>query len=333
MSTPSRAPTRLVDLGLAWTEQYAPEIELYHPSVVEEVQPALARLDGYLSATDLAFVLLTADPGRMGVKAGPVEAFVGHQLARVEAEFSGRLILNQESLRLLARQPRDHLTWALVGLSSAGDLLTRAEDHLPALRRWMDRGVRLIGLDRPLHAGPAGDPDWVSQALNLLVGSQDPERRLAVDLGGLDLPEREQALAWFEGPSGRSSGLAVLATRVRLSSASHPAGPGLIRLDQAARLGALGGLVGLSVLPGPETVADTVEALKNAGFGPGDPGALGLSTDFPRSLADSPSATADGLRVWARERFGPSDAAWLLGGAARAWLGRWLSGPAASGQS
>lgn len=325
MSTTGRPSTRLVDLGLAWTEQYAPEIDLYHGSVADEVRPSLARLDGYLSATDLAFVLLTADPRRMGPNTGPVDAFVGAQMARVQAEFSGRLILDQESLRLLAREPRDHLTWAVLGLSGAGDLLTGAEDHQRSFRRWIDHGLRVIGIDRPCPNEAVGETAWVTEALNRLAGCRGSAPSLAVDLGGLYAQEREQALAWFERPPGRDAGLSLIATRVQGRSDDQSAGPGQIGPEQAARIIALGGLVGLSVVPGPEALATTVEVLREAGFGPGAPGALGLATDFPRPSPDGLAMTVDGLRTWARDRFGPSDAAWLLGGSARAWLGRWFS--------
>jgi hypothetical protein len=287
-----------MDLGIAWLEQYAAELELFAPPVSSAAMDQLGRLDGYLSSTDLAFIFLTADPSKAP---GEVEPFVREQLARLQAEFPGRLVRAAADLATMAREPRGHLTWAILGLEHAGAWLDGIEQRLETLALWIDRGVRLIGLDGATA---------ITQALDRLESLASGNRRIAADLGHLTPTERDQALGWFE-EGGRSIG--VVATRI--------AWPDEIDPGQAARIGKLGGLLGLRPTADLDSLSAAIEALRDLGFGPGDAGAIGFASDFPRAGA---AGTTGELATWARGRFGPSDAAWLMGGSARAWLGRWL---------
>jgi hypothetical protein len=287
-----------MDLGIAWLEQYAAEFELFAPSVSAAAKDQLGRLDGYLSSTDLAFAFLTADATKAP---GEVEPFVREQLARLQAEFPGRLVRAAADLATMAREPRGHLTWAVLGLDSAGPWLDGDEQRLETLALWIDRGVRLIGL--------VGATE-ITKALDRLESLASGNRRIAADLGHLNPTDREEALGWFE-QDRRSLGL--VATRV--------AWPAEIDPGQAARIGKLGGLLGLRPTADLEGLGAAIEALNDLGFGPGDAGAIGFASDFPRAGA---TGTTGELANWARGRFGPSDAAWLMGGSARAWLGRWL---------
>jgi hypothetical protein len=287
-----------MDLGIAWLEQYAAEFELFAPSVSAAAKDQLGRLDGYLSSTDLAFIFLTADPSKAP---GEVEPFVREQLARLQAEFPGRLVRAPADLATMAREPRGHLTWAILGLDSAGSWLSGEPDRLATLALWIDRGVRLIGLDGASE---------VAQALDRLETLAAGNHRVAADLGHLTPAERDQALGWFE-QERRSLGL--VATRVAWPAELDP--------GQASRIGKLGGLLGLRPTADLDGLGTAIEALRDLGFGPGNAGAIGFASDFPRAGA---AGTTDELATWARGRFGRSDAAWLMGGSARAWLGRWL---------
>lgn len=140
---------RLFDLGIPWNRQYAPETERYAPTVASEVAPRLPQLVGYLSSTAAAVIEIELNPALGRDPGADLDRFVEDQLGRVEAEFSGRLLLSAADWLRFRHEPAGGLTWAIPALRVVGRAVV--DDRVT---RWIDRGVRIVS-SRPPLAGPA----------------------------------------------------------------------------------------------------------------------------------------------------------------------------------
>jgi membrane dipeptidase len=158
---------RLVDLGIAWLDQYRRDLGLDGPD------PPIGRLDGYLGATRLAWLRVAE----------------AEHLTRLEAEFCGRLLLGPDDWRRFETEPEDgSLTWGVPVAQGAplGALLDRGVrvwrvgdvselEAIEALR--VERRVPCVGVDLGAldAAALAASLDWLEAGSRrvepLFVGS------------------------------------------------------------------------------------------------------------------------------------------------------------------
>ncbi len=134
---------RLIDLGLNWPLQYATESTLFDPSLYPEIPSRLARLDGYLGKTSAALVVCARKPEDWASQPDPWRA-LQELLARVEAEFSGRLLIGPDDLARWKDDPWG-LTWAVLGVELTDGLIRSPEDldRIPSLVKRGVRGLRI----------------------------------------------------------------------------------------------------------------------------------------------------------------------------------------------
>lgn len=237
---------RLVDLAVDWLLQYAGEATTFDPAPYAEIRPRLGQVDGYLQATAAAVVLCRRRPDD---RAGLPDRWhaLGELVARVEAEFSGRLLIAPADVDRWRDDP-DGLTWAALAVGGL-DTLILGPDDLDRLATLFDRGVRFFRLS---DAG-AGLTDLGRGALTALaaLGGQGPTP--VVDLAGLDASGLADALAWFEADPDRPRRLAIVR-----------AGGAPLSGDELTRLRALGGVLGFPVGPpdvdAPATLRAAIES-------------------------------------------------------------------------
>ncbi len=327
--------TRLIDLHVDWPLQYAGETTLFEPALYPDVAERLPQAEGYLGATSAAVVACFRRAEDWAGQADPWRA-LGELLARIEAEFSGRMLVGRDDLARWEEDP-EGLTWAVVGVEGF-DALIRSGDDLDRLPGLFERGVRVFqpiyGPESALGGSSAeGDDRGLAplgrdflEALSA-VGSRGLGPRPILDLAHLNPAAMSDALGWFEADADRP--------RRVLPVYSHgaPVHPGFerprgITRENLTRLRALGGVVGIGVSPPffelPDQVKAAVESAAELPF-LGRPGVEGIAigTDFLGVRKTLPGlGNAEEVVSWLGRTFDQAVAESLIRGNARKLIGR-----------
>lgn len=264
---------RLVDLHCDWLRQYATETTLYEGGLYSEIPGRVGRLDGYLLGTSLSVLACARKPEDWSSRPDPWDA-LGLMIARYEAEFAGRLLLDSSDVARWRSSPADGMCWGVLGVSGF-DFLVRSADDLDRLPALFARGVRVW---QPVAAGggalgganvPGDDrglTDLGRAFLDRLAGLGSPGDagpRPILDLAGMSVATTADTLRWYDGVPRGQAPLPIAVT--------HGTGTYVPFLDGStpeARLVAevrmRGGVIGLTPgLPGGETV-DAMKTLIEA---------------------------------------------------------------------
>jgi membrane dipeptidase len=324
---------RLIDLHTDWLLQYAAETTVFVPELYPGVADRLGQAEGYLQATRAAVVSCFRRAEDWASQADPWAA-LGDLIARIEAEFSGRLLIGPADVARWLDDP-DGLCWGLIGVEGF-DALVREAGDLDRLAGLFERGVRLfqpVYTSASLLGGSSAPGDergltdlgraFLQTLADLSADHEGP--RPMLDLAHLNPTAASDALDWFEADAGRS--LRILPVY------SHGAprhdgfvSPRALAPENLRRLRALGGVVGFSV--GPPFFEDAgslkaaIEAAASVPFQsrPGFEG-LAIGTDFLGvdrvlpGLANVPDVIA-----WLSATFEPDAALALIEGNARRLL-------------
>jgi membrane dipeptidase len=328
---------RLIDLHTDWLLQYAPETTVFDPALYPGVPRRLGQSEGYLEGTAAAVLSCYRVADDWVGQPDPWSA-LGALLARIEAEFSGRLLFGPADLARWRDDP-DGLCWGVIGIEGF-DSVVRGPGDLDRLPRLFDRGVRLF---QPVYtadnllagSSAAGDDRGLTdlgraflQALFDLGPAASGPRPL-LDLAHLNPSAAAEALEWFEADAARPLRVIPVYSHGALSHDGFCT-PRAMTSENLRRLRAIGGVIGFSV--GPPFYSDT-EALRagiaaaaaipfrgRAGFE-----GIAIGTDFlgvDRVLQELGNAPA--VVAWLAATFDPATAAALIHGNARSLLERAL---------
>ena len=281
---------RLIDLHVDWLLQYAGECSTFDASLYPSTPSKRGQAEGYLQTTSAAVVSCYRNADDWAKQADPW-ASLGQLIARIEAEFSGRLLIAADDFdRWLDDEAG--MSWAVIGVEGFDSLL-RSDADLARIPRLFERGVRLF---QPVYSPSSllggssvpGDDRGMTELgirfLDAVLGGSNSGPRPMLDLAHLNPTSMADALSWFEADPGRSRRL------IPVYSHGAPAHPGLespraITLDNLRRLRAMGGFVGVGVTPPFFTSIDqikpAIEAVAAIPF-EGREGyeGIGIGTDF-----------------------------------------------------
>lgn len=330
------SPPRLIDLHTDWLLQYAPETNLYGPeTAAHALGGVLSQAEGYLGATSAAVTALYRDAEDWARRPEPWRS-LGDLVARVEAEFSGRVLIGPADLSRWRGDP-DGLTWALIGVEGF-DFLVRSRLDLDRLPGLFERGVRIfqpiygpatllggssaLGDDRPL--GDLGR-DFLEAVLALSPEAGGP--RPAIDLAHMNPETCSGCLDWFEAEPSRSGRVVPIYSHGALAHEGF-AGPRAIRPEHLTRLRALGGAVGFGVTPPfyetPDALRLGIEAAAAMPFrGRTGYEGIAIGTDFLGVERTMPGlGNAPQVRDWVLETFPRGVARAIVRDNAEALIGR-----------
>jgi membrane dipeptidase len=343
-----QTPARLIDLHTDWLLQYAPETTLFDPELYPNVSGRLGQAEGYLGATWAAVVSCYRKAEDWARQADPWAA-LGELIARIEAEFCGRLLIGPEDERRWRDDP-EGLCWAVIGVEGF-DALVRTPDDLGRLPRLFGRGVRLFqpvyGATSVLGGSAAAGDDrgltelgfaFLRAVLDLAPGPGGP--RPLLDLAHLNPRSAADVLGWFEAEPSRAERAIPVYSHGALWHEGCPL-PRAITAENLRRLRALGGVIGFGVGPPFYATAGELKAgIEAAAALPfrGREGFEGIAigTDFLGvdrvlpGLGNAPEVIA-----WVGATFDPEAAAALIRGNAEGlfarMLGRDVDAPASDG--
>lgn len=323
-------PTRLIDLHTDWLLQYAPESTIYGPERYPRVPWRLAQAEGYLGATSAAILSCYRNNEDWESRPDPWSA-LGELITRIEAEFSGRILRDRVDFEQWELEP-ESLTWGVIGVEGF-DRLVRTDADLGRVRKLFSRGVRLFQPTYNEHGVLAGSSAPGDERGLLELGRAFLETlaeagdgpRPAVDLAHLNPVAMSEVLDWFEADGSRTRRLVPIYSHGGLAHDGF-ATPRALTLDNARRLRALGGTIGLGVTPPFVQDADQIAAMVDTlaaipWNGATDGGGIGIGTDFLG--VDSTLSTlrnAPEVVSWVAGRFSPEMARKLLFDNARAVL-------------
>src|SRR5262249_33643081 len=115
-TAPSGAnPMRLVDLHCNWALQYACESTQYDPALYVDVPGRVGQVEGYLMGTSADILFCGRRAGDWSKQSDPWGTLAS-MIARYEAEFPGRLLLDPDDAARWSAEPADGLCWALLGI-------------------------------------------------------------------------------------------------------------------------------------------------------------------------------------------------------------------------
>jgi len=331
-------PPRLIDLHCDWLLQYAGETTVFDPALYPNVDARLGQSEGYLQDTSAAVFACYRRAEDWARQSDPWWA-LGELIARVEAEFPGRLLIGPDDFARWRDEP-DALCWGVVGVEGF-DALVRGPADLERLPALFSRGVRVF---QPVYSpdnvlGGSSTPgdgrgltdlgrDFLAALADLAADGGGP--RPVVDLAHLNPTAASDVLDWFEADSARLGRVAPAYTHgaLRYEGFDHPRA---VTPENLARLRALGGLVGFT--PAFYATPDDFKAaIESAAALPflGEPGYRGIAigTDFLGVDHNPPGlGNVESVVSWAASAF-PSDVAEaLIAGNARALL-LWAAGAA-----
>ena len=325
---------RLIDLHTDWPLQYAAESTTYGPAPYADVTSRSGQAEGYLGATSAAVVSCYRRADDWAGRHDPW-LVLADLIARIEAEFAGRLLRDPADLPPWRDEP-DALAWALIGVEGF-DYLIRSESDLDRLPDLWRRGVRLF---QPTYS-----------PTSLLAGSSVPgDDRGLLDLGRLFL-DRLASLADASRPILDLAHLNPLAMAAVLDwLEAHPdrllvayshgalvrdgfAPPRAITRDNLARLRSLGGTIGLGVSPpfytDPDQVRLDIETAASLPFlGHAGYDGIAIGTDFLGVSSTLPAlGNAEAVVAWIGRTFPPDVAERIASGNARSLIERAVGPP------
>ena len=283
---------RLIDLHVDWLLQYTPEAITFPPDLYDGVEGRVGQLAGYLQTTRAAVLACYRRADDWAGQADPWAA-LGSLIARVEAEFPGRILIGPDDFDRW-QDDRDGLTWGLIGVEGF-DALVRSPGDLDRLPTLFERGVRvfqpLYGSTNGLGGSSApGDDRGLTDlgrrfldAVDGLAGSAERGRPL-VDLAHMNPSTMAETLDWYEADPTRLGRSFPVYSHGSLVHPSFDA-PRAITLENLGRLRALGGHVGLGVTPpfvqAPAQLVELVERVASLPFeGRVGPEGISIGTDF-----------------------------------------------------
>jgi len=329
---------RLIDLHCDWPLQYAAESTDFDPALYPGVAGRVGQAAGYLQDCSASVVACYRRAEDWSTRPDPWAA-LGALVARVEAEFPGRILAEPADLGRWDDDPGGPC-WAVLGVEGF-DALVRAPADLDRLPNLFDRGVRVFqptyGPEGVLAGSSApgdgrGLADLGRDFLRILADLARPDGgpRAALDLAHLNPSAMSDVLDWFEADAGRPSRLVPLYSHGALRHDGFDS-PRAIAPANLRRLRALGGVAGFGVGPpfyhSTDSLKAGIEAAAatphpgNPGGGPGYAG-LGVGTDFLGVDRTLPGLGAAGAVLrWFAAAFGP-DAPALLAGNARVLIDR-----------
>jgi membrane dipeptidase len=340
MNSRTAAPPRLIDLHTDWILQYAQETTVFDPSLYPGVPGRLGQSEGYLQGTWIAVLSCYRNTEDWASRADPWSA-LGELLTRIEAEFSGRLLIGPDDLARCLDDP-EGLCWGLIGVEGF-DALVRTADDLGRLPRLFERGVRLF---QPVYtatsalagsSAPGDDRGLTDLGRAFLatladLGTESAGPRPLFDLAHLNPGAASEALAWFEAEPSRPARVIPVYSHGALRHEGFDS-PRAMTLENLARLRALGGVVGLSVGPPFYSAADQIKAdIETAAsipfLGRTGPEGIAVGTDF---LGVDRTLPALGhvaeVVAWLAASFDSNTAFALIQGNAHALLNRVLGTP------
>ena len=324
---------RLIDLHCDWLLQYANETTVFDGSVYGRVQSRLGQTEGYLQGTSAAILSCYRHADDWARYAHPWTG-LAELVARIDAEFSGRLLVDAADATRWLDDP-DGLCWGLLGVEGF-DPLVREPKDLERLRGLFERGVRLF---QPLYtannalggSSVLGDDRGLTnlgrdflQALVELGTERDGPRPI-LDLAHMNPRTASETLAWFEADTERSRRMIPVYSHGALAHEGF-ATPRAITHEHLRRLRALGGVVGFSVGPPFYESAEALQAgIEQAAELPfqGRAGVEGIAmgTDFLGIDRTVPGlGHVDGVVRWAVAAFSAEFAAALVRENARTLL-------------
>jgi membrane dipeptidase len=322
---------RLIDLHIDWLLQYAPETTVFDPALYTRVSARLGQAEGYLQGTWAAVLSCYRSADDWASQADPWAA-LGALLARIEAEFSGRLLIGPADVARWLDDP-EGLCWGLIGIEGF-DALVRGPDDIDRLPRLFERGVRLFqpvyGASNALGGSSAdgdnrGLTDLGRAFLQTLADLGGDGPRPLLDLAHMNPTAAAEVLAWLEADAGRLQRVLPVYSHGALCHEGFSTPRALTR-DNLKRLRALGGVVGFSVGPpfyaAPEPLRAGIESAAAIPF-LGQPGFEGLAigTDFLGVDQTLPGlGHVAEVVAWLSSSFGPAESAALIQGNARRWL-------------
>jgi membrane dipeptidase len=329
--------TRLIDLHCDWPLQYAGETTLFDPALYPAVAGRIPQAEGYLSGVRAAVVACYRKAEDWARQTDPWRA-LGDLIARVEAEFAGRLLIGPDDHARWLDEP-DALCWAVIGVEGF-DFLVKAPEDIDRLAGLFRRGVRVFqpaysGANALAGASEPGDDRGLTdlgraflQALDDLAREAGPTGpRPVLDLAHLNPRAMSDVLDWLEADPSRARGLIPVYSHgaPRHGGFDHPRA---ITPENLGRLRVLGGVAGFTPCPGFFRSADEVQAaLGSAAALPfeGRPGFEGLAigTDFLGVDETFPGlGNAEEVVAWLRSAFDPEVADALTAGNARRLIER-----------
>ena len=175
-------PARLIDLHCDWLLQYAGETTDFDPGFIPESAACLGQAEGYLQGASASVIACYRDAGDWARHPDPWLA-LGSLIARIEAEFPGRLLIGPDDFARWRDDP-EGLCWGVIGVEGF-DALIRTPADLDRLARLFERGVRVfqpVYTATSLLAGSAssgddrGLTDLGRAFLDTLAGSCDRRR-------------------------------------------------------------------------------------------------------------------------------------------------------------
>ena len=144
---------RLIDLHTDWLLQYAPEATVFDAALYPRVRERLGQSEGYLQGTWAAVLSCYRAADDWARQADPWAA-LGQLLARVEAEFCGRLLFTAEDVGRWLDDP-EGLCWGIVGVEGF-DALVRSPGDLDRLAGLFGAGSGFSSRSTPRRASWAG---------------------------------------------------------------------------------------------------------------------------------------------------------------------------------
>lgn len=332
---------RAIDLHVDWPLQYAAESAAYDPTLYPGVADRIGQSEGYLGAMTAAVVAIFRREEDWKAQADPWRA-LDLLIARVEAEFSGRLFRDPIDL-VRWRDDTEGMAWAAIGVEGFDHLILSVDD-LPRLETLARRGVLVF---QPTY-GPSGVLAGSSAAgddrglldlgvrfLETLAGRGGIAARPVIDLAHLNPRSMGDVLGWFEADPIRGERLGLVYSHGGVVREGYDV-PRAITLDNVARLRALGGTIGLGVTPpfvgDANQIVAAVETIAATPFlGRVGHEGIAVGTDFLGVEATLPGiGTAAEVIGWFEAGFAPEVARALLYENARSLLARAIGGPEAS---
>lgn len=316
-------PGRLVDLHVAWLRQYAGETELFEPSVAERVRPGIGQVEGYLGGTGAAIVWISLDEVNR-TRFPNARNALAEQIARIEAEFSGRLLANRDD-HARWRMDDGGLCWAVPGIQGLSALPDEGVG-LAGLEPFVERGVRAFGwAANPRDSVEDAHPRLIRLCEWLADQGAVHGMRPLLDLSGADAAA-DLVLSWLEANPGR---VVPIISRAGLDDLG-PGGVVSIEGGRLARIAARGGVVGfVPSQPWFQTEQEMRTAIEHASQSlrsqAGGNETVGLASSYLDNEAVLPGLeTVEALTNWAGQSFDEATGTALVAGSGRRLIARML---------